>query len=75
MTDVEIKELRESMGLTQQDFATLIPVKLSTVQTWESGKFKPRPVASARLEQLKRNKSSKGIRNDQMGKKNKRFSG
>lgn len=62
MTSVEIKELRESMGLTQQDFATLIPVKLSTVQTWESGKFSPRPIAMVRLEQLKRNKSFKEVK-------------
>lgn len=62
MTGVEIKELRVSIGLTQQDFAGLIPVKLSTVQTWESGTFSPRPIAMARLEQLKRNKSSRKVK-------------
>ena len=56
MVGTEIKALREAMGLAQVDFAKLIPVNLSTIQTWEANTATPRPSAMVRLEQLKRNR-------------------
>jgi DNA-binding transcriptional regulator YiaG len=37
-----IKLLRESMGLTQQQFADELGVRQQTVSEWEVGKYTPR---------------------------------
>lgn len=44
MTASEIKQMRLALGLTQSQFAALIPaVSLRTLQGWESGRYTPRP--------------------------------
>lgn len=40
MTPAEIREARQSLGLTQQKFGELLHAKIRTVQDWEAGKRK-----------------------------------
>lgn len=49
-----IKELRESLGMTQEQFAREIGVSFSTVSRWETGRGKPSPLARRRIEELRR---------------------
>ena len=48
----QIKELRKKLGLSQERFAQRIQVSLLTVRRWESGKFKPSPLANEKLIKL-----------------------
>lgn len=41
MNDIEVKEIRKSLGLTQVEFAKKLGVDTKTVQNWESGKNIP----------------------------------
>jgi DNA-binding transcriptional regulator YiaG len=45
MKPLEIKALREKMGLTQQDFSILVGVGCNTVNRWENGHVKPSRMA------------------------------
>jgi len=47
-----IKELRNALGLTQEQFAAKVGVTFSTVNRWESGKSKPSPLAMRQIEEL-----------------------
>ncbi len=49
-----VKELRTSMGLTQEQFAVEVGVTFSTVNRWEAGKAKPSPLARRRIEELQK---------------------
>lgn len=42
MTDLELKELRRKLDLTQVQLAQLIGVDVKTIQNWESGRKIPR---------------------------------
>lgn len=42
MTDLELKELRQKLDLTQVQLAQLIGVDVKTIQNWESGRKIPR---------------------------------
>jgi len=53
MTADEIKRLRESFGMTQEDFAHEIGVTFATVNRWENHKAVPSRLAVKMLEQLK----------------------
>ena len=53
MNAEEIKSLRKSLGLTQDQFASMIGVAPFTVRRWEAGKFNPSLLALKRLEKLK----------------------
>ena len=48
----EIKRIRQSIFLTQMDFAKEINVAFSTVNRWESGKSKPSIGAMKSLKQF-----------------------
>ena len=48
----KIRELRSTLGLTQEQFAAKVGVTFSTVNRWESGKSKPSPLAKQRLDEL-----------------------
>lgn len=39
--DIEIKKVRQSAFLSQQDFAKELGVSFSTVNRWETGKTRP----------------------------------
>lgn len=57
---MDIKSIREGLGLTQEEFARKIGVSWSTVARWERGKAKPSLLAQRALHDLLRNKKSKG---------------
>ena len=42
MTDLELKELRRKLDMTQVQLAQLIGVDVKTIQNWESGRKIPR---------------------------------
>lgn len=44
-----IRQIRQKMQLTQEDFAHLIGVTFSTVNRWENGKSSPNRIASRLL--------------------------
>jgi len=48
-----VKELRERMKLTQEQFAQKVGVTYSTVNHWENGKRMPQPFLVKRLLELK----------------------
>lgn len=47
-----IRELRQEMGLTQEEFARVVAVTFSTVNRWENGHAKPSKLARRALETL-----------------------
>ena len=57
MTDPNIpklvKELRERLGLTQEQFAQKVGVTYSSVNHWENGKRRPQPFLVRRLLEIK----------------------
>ncbi len=50
--ELEVKEIREKMGLTQFRFAMLIGVSKRTLENWEQGRRKPTGPANALLRAL-----------------------
>ncbi|MBI4027457.1 MAG: helix-turn-helix transcriptional regulator [Verrucomicrobia bacterium] len=57
MTDIDIpkliKELRERLGLTQEQFAQKVGVTFSSVNHWENGKRTPQPFLVRHLVEMK----------------------
>ena len=57
MTDPNIpklvKELRERLGLTQEQFAQKVGVTYGSVNHWENGKRRPQPFLVRRLLEMK----------------------
>jgi len=49
---MDIKQLREKLGLTQEQLAHQLGVTVKTVNRWETGKAKPSPLAVKQLSQL-----------------------
>ena len=47
-----VRELRDALGLTQEQFAAKLGVTFSTVNRWENNKGKPSPLAMLRIEEL-----------------------
>jgi len=52
MNEMDIKELRLKLGLSQEEFAHKLGVTLSTVNRWEKGHFKPSKLALKALKKL-----------------------
>ena len=52
MKPIEIKQLRQKLGLTQTQFALALGCKKSTIENYEQAKRKPAEVFEARLEKL-----------------------
>jgi len=52
MTPAQIKHVRESLQMTQTEFAAEIGVNLRTVQKWEGDERKPVGMALAALRRL-----------------------
>ena len=50
--EIQIKELRLALGLTQEQFASKIGVMFMTVNRWENGKSKP--LAPGRIAALRK---------------------
>jgi len=59
-----VRELRTSLGLTQEQFAAKIGVTCTTINRWENNKAKPSHLAMLRIQKLQnklgKNKKSKG---------------
>ena len=55
----QIKELRNAMGLTQEEFAHQLGVTLCTVNRWENNKVTPSRLAVKQLQGLGSSKSSR----------------
>lgn len=49
----EIKEIRETLGKTQKEFARYFPVSEATIKAWENGWRNPYGPSSTILQQLK----------------------
>lgn len=48
----KIKEIRQELGLTQEQFAVRLGVTFPTVNRWENIKTKPSPLALQKLRKL-----------------------
>ena len=60
-----IKELRQSMHLTQKQFAAFFEIKLRTIQEWEQGRRTPPDYIPKLLERVWRlEKENKNISKD-----------
>ena len=53
MNSSEIRNLRKSLNLTQEQFAARLGIARSTVAKWECGETKPSKMALKLLEALK----------------------
>ena len=49
LNPIDVKELRERIGLTQEEFSRLIGVSIKTLQNWEQGRREPEGPAKALL--------------------------
>jgi DNA-binding transcriptional regulator YiaG len=52
MTGHQIRELRLSMGMTQEEFAHQLGVTLCTVNRWENNKVAPSRLAVRQLQHI-----------------------
>ncbi len=59
MNKDDIVKLRRSMNLTQEEFAHRLGVHRVAVARWETGKFKPSPLAMTQIKRLKARQKSK----------------
>lgn len=57
----DIKNLRLSLGWTQQHFAEMLGTALSSVSKWENGKSEPLPVYQKKLKDLQRKAQSESV--------------
>ncbi len=53
--DIDVKKIRQSLDVTQEQFAKLIGASVSAVRHWENGRRKPRGTASTLLHVIKEN--------------------
>lgn len=53
-TSKKVKHLRGVFGVTQEEFATIMNVKVATVRSWEQGQRKPADASNRLLEILKK---------------------
>jgi DNA-binding transcriptional regulator YiaG len=59
MNGNQIRDLRVSMGLTQEEFAHRLGVTLCTVNRWENNKVAPSRLAVRQLQQISNLKASR----------------
>jgi DNA-binding transcriptional regulator YiaG len=60
MTPAAIRALRQSLSLTQQEFATLLSVRRETIVRWEKQGSRPQPGHAQRLADLAAGMDGKG---------------
>ncbi|MFC1956838.1 helix-turn-helix domain-containing protein [Chloroflexota bacterium] len=53
MEGIDVKEIRQSLGLTQEQLARELGVSFATVSNWERRRSRPSPLAAYRLELIK----------------------
>jgi putative transcriptional regulator len=49
LSDIDVKRLRESLGLSQADFARLYGINMRALQDWEQGRRRPESAVRAYL--------------------------
>lgn len=49
MINIQVKEIREKLAMTQQDFAKYLGVSFATVNRWENNRKKPSALATEKL--------------------------
>jgi putative transcriptional regulator len=49
LSSIDVRALRERVGLTQSDFSAMIGVSIRTLQNWEQGRREPDGPAKALL--------------------------
>lgn len=49
MLPSDIKQIRQSKGMTQQEFADFILVGLSSLQAWEQGRRRVKPLIAQKI--------------------------
>lgn len=54
MDPERIREIRQGLRVTQEDFAHMVGVTFSTVNRWENGKSKPNRIAQRILVSLEK---------------------
>lgn len=54
LSNIDVKVLRENIGLTQADFSRMIGVSIKTLQNWEQGRREPDGPAKALLRVVER---------------------
>ena len=64
-----IKELRNKLGLTQEQFAQKVGVTFSTINNWEKGTRTPHPFLFQRLLEMAKEAGLKNIENIKRTKK------
>ncbi len=52
--NIDVRDLRQSLGLTQQQFALAYGLEADTVQNWEQGRAKPQGAALVLLNLIER---------------------
>ena len=52
-TDIDVRALRDTLGMTQEEFAWEVGVSFTTVSRWETGRGTPSRLARRQLEQLR----------------------
>jgi DNA-binding transcriptional regulator YiaG len=55
-----LKDVRDQLGLSQEDLAHELGVSFSTVNRWENGHFRPSRLARARLDDFCAQKTREG---------------
>lgn len=51
-TDIDVRALRDALGMTQEEFAREVGVSFTTVSRWETGRGAPSRLARRQLEHL-----------------------
>lgn len=64
-----IKELRNKLGLTQEQFAQKVGVTFPTINNWEKGNRKPHPFLFKRLLEMAEETGLKNIENNKKMKR------
>ena len=54
MDPQEIKDIRNNLSLTQEEFARITGVVVCTVNRWENGVVKPSPLAIQKIKSLRK---------------------
>jgi len=52
--EIDVKALRDALGLKQEELSRKLGIGVWTVSSWETGKHHPSPVMRRKLERLQR---------------------
>lgn len=56
-----VRETRQHLGLTQEEFALKLGVSYQSVNRWENGRTKPLPIAVNLIKQILRSTGNQGF--------------